>query len=181
MAFLNGNQIFLLVLKFFKGLRLNKYQHTHGMLKRTPVRSLDKWIWLMTSTLLLRDTRVLYRPETKRLPDALFQVLRLLLTLNFVKYIRIAKENYKWRHHDCHKTWWQFADQIQKWGPDLVSQVFCLQLLWDVWDWQKSLINDTVMTVTWSEYNLQTRYKTRNRFNISGSPRTTTFKFFQIC
>ena len=49
----------------------------------------------MTSTLLLRDTRVLYRPETKRLPDALFQVLRLLLTLNFVKYIRMAKENYK--------------------------------------------------------------------------------------
>ena len=123
MAFLNGNQIFLFILKFFKWIRLNKYQHTHGMLKLTAVTPLNKRIWLITSKLLSRDTRVLYRPKAKPGPDALIQVLWIVLTSNFVRYIGMAKENYKWRSKWLPHNLGTIYRPDTKWGPDLVSQV----------------------------------------------------------
>ena len=111
---------------------------THGMkLKLKPLIPLDKRRWLITLSLLSRDPRVFYRPETKRGPDALFQVLSLLLTSNF-------------------------------------------KILSDVFGWQKNIINDVIMTVTWPGYSLNTRYKMRTRFNILGSPRTIAFRLCQI-
>ena len=46
---------------------------------------------------------------------------------------------------------------------------------------QKNLINDFIMTFMSSDYLLQNRHKTRNRFNISGPSSTIAFKFCQIC
>ena len=72
----------------------------------------------------------------------------------------MAKENHNGRHHDCHMTWGQFTNQIKS-GDQIwylkFSKNYCLQLLSDVPDRQKNLINDIVMTVMRSGYNLQTR------------------------
>ena len=55
----------------------------------------------------------IYRPETKQRPDALFQVLWLLLTSNFVRYIGMTKGYDRWHYRDCHMTCVQFTEQIQ--------------------------------------------------------------------
>ena len=47
--------------------------------------------------------------------------------------------------------------------------------------WQKNIVNDVIMTVISPGDNLQTRYKMRTIFNISGSPSTLVFKLCQIC
>ena len=87
---------------------------SHGKnLKLTPVIPLDKRSWLMTSSLLPHDTCAFYRPETKRKPDTLFQVVWLLLTSHFLRYIGMTKEYHTWRQHDYHMTWVQFTGQRQ--------------------------------------------------------------------
>lgn len=104
---------------------------THGMnLKLAPVMPRYRRSWLMTSWLLSRSRREFNRPETKRGPDAQFQVRWLLLSSNFVRYIKMIK----------------------------------------------NVINDVIMTITWPGYNLQTGYKMRTRFNISGSPSAIVYK-----
>ena len=93
-----------------------------------------KRIQLTTSSWLLCDLAIIYRPYIKWGPSLISQVLQELLPSNFVKYV----------------------------------------------EWQKNSTNDIVMTVTWSGHNLQTRYKMRTRFGISGSTSIISFKFCQI-
>lgn len=138
-------------------------------------------------SLLSCNTRVFYRSETKRGPDALFQVPWLLLNLNFARYIGITKDYYKWRHHDCRMTWLQLTGHIQN-GDHIYylrfSKHWYLQILSDMLYWQRNLTNGIISvftTVKWSGYNVETRYKMRSRFDISGSPTALAFKFCQIC
>ena len=60
-----------------------------------------------------------------------------------------------------------------KWGLDLISQVLqaLLSTNSDMLDWQKKLIKDIIMNITWSDCSLQTWCKMRTWFNVSGSPR----------
>ena len=47
-------------------------------------------------------------------------------------------------------------------------------------DWQKNLVSNIIMTFTWSDNSLQTRYKMGARFGISSSSHTIAFNICQV-
>ena len=68
-----------------------------------------------------------------------------------------------------------------KLGTDSLSEVLLVlywsQTLSDMLGRWKNYTHDTIMAVTWLEYNLQTRWKMRTRFCISSSACSIDFNF----
>ena len=113
------------------------------------------------------------------------QLLHTVWTWKLHQWCPVTEEADWWHHDFCHVSDVNLTDQKQNGDqmPNFKLDDYCwVQTLSDIYiKMIKNVINDVIMTITWPGYNLQTGYKVRTRFNISGSPSAIVYKLSQIC
>ena len=112
-------------------------------------------------------------------PDFVSEVLHWPLPSNSIRYVGVTKGF----HCICQVTLVQFAGQVQTEDSSWCLRFhihYYLQTFFDMLGWQQNFTCDIFKVVTWLWYNLQTMYKMKTRYSISGSTHTVAFKLCQI-